>query len=87
MTKQTKSERYLKTFFEEKNLPHVCWNIEAPNGVMHSIDNEVVIEHISTCNNREMTDIADVIRKIDFANGDVNHFLKHLAHAIVSNYS
>lgn len=86
MARQTKSKRYLKTFFEEKNLPYVRWEIEDTDGVIHLLDNEVVIEHIWTCNDKAMTEIANVIRKIDFADGDVNHFLEHLANAIVANY-
>lgn len=81
----TETEKYLKTFFEEKELPSASWDIVALDGTCHMIDTEVVIEHIWTCNDREMTEVANVIRKIDFANGDVNHFLKHLAHAIVEN--
>ena len=86
MANHTKTERYLRTFFKEKELPSVNWEIEAPDGMLHHISNDVVIEHIWTCNDQEMTEVANVIRKIDFANGNVNHFLKHLAHAIVENY-
>lgn len=86
MTRATKTERYLRTFFEEKNLPHTSWDIVALDGTLHVISSEIVIEHIWTCNDREMTEVANVIRKIDFANGDINHFLSHLAHDIVENY-
>lgn len=73
---------YLRTFFEEKNLPLVNWEIEGRDGT-NFISNEVVIEHIHAAPLHEQKAIADVIRKIDFHNGDVNHFLRHLAGALV----
>ena len=73
---------YLKTFFAEKNLPIVQWEIAANDGTLNFISNEVVIEHIAIAPAHEQKKIANVIRKIDFANGDVNDFLKHLAGAL-----
>lgn len=75
---------YLKTFFAEKNLPLVNWEIEDNTGTTHFISNEVVIEHIAIAPVAEQQNIANVIRKIDFANGDVNHFLNHLAGALIN---
>ena len=76
--------RYLKTFFEEKNLPLANWELEDNEGTVHWISNEVVIEHIFAAPRGEQEQIAAVIRKIDFANGDVNHFLRHLAGALIN---
>lgn len=73
---------YLKTFFEEKNLPYQQWEIETSD-TWHLIDNEVVIEHVLLTEGDERRQIEDVIRKIDFMNGNVNHFLRHLAGALV----
>lgn len=75
---------YLKTFFQEKNLPLANWELEAEDGTLHWISNEVVIEHVMAAGRDEQTQIANVIRKIDFANGNVNHFLKHLAGALIN---
>lgn len=80
------SKRYLKTFFEEKNLPTESWTLTSSKGVVHIIDTDVVKEHIFIAPVKEQEQIANVIRQIDFKNGDVNHFLKHLAQAIVENY-
>ncbi len=76
--------QYLKTFFTEKNLPLANWELQAENGTVHLISNEVVIESILAAGRDEQTQIANVIRKIDFQNGDVNHFLKHLAGALIN---
>jgi hypothetical protein len=79
------SKQYLETFFEEKNLPFESWEIEA-DGVTHFIDSDVVVEAVLNCPTEEQKKIAEVIRQIDFKNGNVNDFLKHLAKGLVANY-
>lgn len=80
------SKQYLTTFFEEKQLPSASWELTSEDGTTHWIDSDVVIEHIMIAPSEEQKKIADVIRQIDFKNGDVNHFLKHLAQALVNNF-
>jgi hypothetical protein len=72
---------YLKTFFGEKNLDSVIYEVEGPSGVNH-IPTECVIEAILIAPRHEQKAIADTLRKIDFYNGDVHHYLRHLAQAI-----
>jgi hypothetical protein len=76
--------RYLTVFFKEKNLPFVQWELTAQDGEMHIISNEVVIEAIKGAPKHEQEAIADIIRTIDFQNGDVNDYLKHLAGALIN---
>jgi len=78
---------YLYTFFEEKDLPEKNFKVVDNRGVTHFIPNTVVIEHIAQTSSSERRKIEDVIRKIDFKNGDVNHFLEHLAGAIAEQYA
>lgn len=73
--------KYLRDFFAEKDIPEVIFDVEGPGG-SNSIPNGVVVEHITTCGADEAEQIADVLRKIDFHNGDTNDFLRHLAGAI-----
>lgn len=75
---------YLKLFFEEKDLPEVLWELTSKDGEIHSISNTVVIEHLAITSKEEQRAVANVIRKIDHANGDVNDYLKHLATAIIN---
>ena len=77
---------YLRTFFGEKNLPFVRWAIKANDGMEHDIDNGVVLEFIAIAPEHEQVGIGNMIRRIDFANGDVNHYLRHLAGALVNSY-
>ena len=76
--------QYLKTFFEEKKLPDVTWELVDNQGMTHIISNEVVIEAIDNAPKHEQEGIANMIRRIDFANGDVNDYLKHLAGALIN---
>ena len=75
------STRYLKTFFEEKQLPEVTWSLEV-DGFIHIMSNETVIAQILVAPPEEQRGIANMIRKIDFVNGDVNDYLKHLGTAL-----
>jgi hypothetical protein len=78
------SSQYLETFFNEKNLPHQDWEIVGNDGQTNFIDSDVVIEAIMNCGDTEQNAIADMIRKIDFANGNVLDYLKHLATGLVN---
>lgn len=74
---------YLATFFEEKDLPEVTWQIISKDGTWNYINNEVVIEHVLQTHGQERANIEETIRKIDYLNGDVNHFLRFLAGVLV----
>jgi hypothetical protein len=76
--------KYLRDFFAEKDIAEVEWELTAADGQTHFIGNVVVIEHIAKTTDGEARKIGDVIRKIDFANGDVNHFFRHLAGALIN---
>lgn len=76
--------KYLRDFFAEKDIPEVHWTLTDEEGTEHHISNVIVIEHIAQCPAVEAKGIGDVLRQIDFANGDVNHFFKHLAGALIN---
>ena len=73
----------LKTFFEEKQLPTVNWELTSTNGTVNFISNEIVIDAIGKTSIPEQKSIFKMIIMIDYKNGDVNHYLKHLAGALV----
>jgi len=78
----TMPSKYLQDFFAEKDIPEKTFEVEGKEWGMNFIPNTVVVEHIAQCNGPELEQIEDVLRKIDFANGDVNHFFNHLAGSI-----
>lgn len=81
--KQSAAKDYLVTFFDEKNLDREkILTAIAPRGTENLIETGVVIDAILQTSGAEQVKIAEILRKIDFANGDVYHFLTHLAGAM-----
>ncbi|NJN70892.1 MAG: hypothetical protein HC801_11890 [Nitrospira sp.] len=74
--------KYLRDFFAEKDIPEKTFEVEGPEWGNNFIPNTVVVEHITLCKAEEAKQIEGVLRRIDFVNGDVNHFLAHLAQAL-----
>ena len=74
---------YLARFFEEKDLDQQVYELEAPGGTLNIIESQAVIERVLMTRGEEADAIAKIIRKIDFMNGDVHHFLRHLAGSMV----
>lgn len=77
---------YLRHFFAEKALDERIYDVAAPDGTAHMIPTGCVIEAIQSAPAREQEQIASVLRKIDFCNGDVHHFLNHLAGALAARH-
>lgn len=82
-----KTKTYLQTFFEEKQIAFTAFEIKDKNHTTHFINTDVVIEFIMASPQHEQEQIASILRKIDFKNGSVLHFLKYLAHGLVLNFS
>ena len=78
---------YLNRFFTEKEIRFEMFEIKDKSGTLNFIDTDVVIETIKNCCEEEQKKIANVLRQIDFRNGDVNHFLKYLAVGLVNNWA
>ena len=76
---------WFETFLDEKKLPYESWEIMSENGTLNIIDSDVVIEHIKIAPDQEQKQIKAMIVKIDSANGNINHFFKHLAGALAQN--
>ena len=81
-----RSQEYLNRFFEEKEIPYKIFEIQDKSGTVNFIDTDVIIENILSAPETEQTQIANVIRRIDFKNGDICHFLKFLAQQLVQQY-
>lgn len=79
------AKQALKYFFEEKQLEHRTFAVEH-NGTVHMIESDflqdVIVNHTPA---HEQEQIRAIIAQIDFRNGDVNHFLEHLAVSYVKN--
>ncbi|MEC0259352.1 hypothetical protein [Paenibacillus lautus] len=80
------AKRYLELFFEEKELEPRIFTVEH-NETVHMIESallqDLIINHTSAS---EQGQIRAILVKIDFYNGDVNHFLEHLAQGYVMSH-
>ena len=81
-----KFNQWFTTFLDEKELPVASWEIVDSTGNTNFIDSEIVIEHIKIASENEQSQIKDILVQIDFKNGDINHFLKHLATGLITQY-
>lgn len=72
----------LNTFFKEKDLENVTFTVDNGDD-FHILDTESMIKIVKSTKGTEREKIKNILRKIDFNNGDVNHFLNHLAQGYV----
>jgi hypothetical protein len=74
---------WLDTFIQEKGIDlEQRFDVEGPVWGTNSFDYGVIVEHIKIAGKDEQNEIRDTIVKIDFANGDVKHYFRHLAQAL-----
>ena len=73
---------WLDTFIDEKNINiHDTFEINK-NGTLNIISYGSIIDHIKITSKQEQKQIKKTIVKIDFFNGDVLHFFRHLGQAL-----
>lgn len=77
-----KFDKWLDVFLDEKGIEDITFEIEH-DGMMHFIEQEVLIEFIKSVPNEMKKKIKDTFVMIDFKNGDCVHFLNHLAKGMV----
>ena len=76
-------EKWLDTFIEEKNIdPEEYFEITDDNG-WNLIPYGCIIEAMKATSPEEQAAIKKTIVQIDFINGDVKHYMRHLAQALV----
>lgn len=77
---------YLNRFFAEKVIPEREFTVTDSQGMDHFIPNGVVVEAIAQTSGAERKKVEDTLRQIDYRNGDVNHYLEHLAKALAEQW-
>ena len=77
---------FFNRYFNEKDLDNQVYEIITPNGTMNLIETDMVIAKIKTTQGEEAKKIEAIIRQIDCLNGDLHHFLKHLAQAMAIDF-
>ncbi len=75
-------KQWLDTFISEKNLPmEDTFTIEKNNN-LNIMTYKTIYDHMLIANDQEQKQIKNTIVKIDFLNGNVLDFFKHLGNAI-----
>lgn len=75
-------KKYLETLFDEKNIS-LETSIEAQGASgTNFMTLQTVVDAIVIAPKHEQRKIKDILVQIDFKNGDVLHFIKHLANAL-----
>jgi len=79
MPRETKTARYLRLFFAETDkVDHDATFEVTTNGTWNLMSYGVVVEAIFGAPRAEQEKITNMIRRIDFQNGDVSRYLRHL---------
>ncbi len=76
-------KKYLETLISEKSAHDIddSFEVEGPSGANH-MTYQNVVDAIAAAPKSEQTVIRNNLIWIDFANGDVFHYFRHLAQAI-----
>jgi hypothetical protein len=77
---------FFNRYFNEKDLDNQVYEITTPNGTMNLIETDMVIAKIKRTQGEEAKKIEAIIRQIDCLNGDIHHFLRHLAQAMAIDF-
>ena len=73
---------WLDTFIDEKGFDtDMSFDVEGPSGT-NMMDYNVVMQAILDTNLNEQEGIKATLVKIDFMNGDIGHYFRHLAQAL-----
>lgn len=78
-------ESFFSRFFAEKDIENRIYEIEVGD-TLHIVETGAVIERIAQTQGEERLHIEAIIRKIDFYNGDLHHFFRHLAEYMAKSY-
>jgi len=83
MEQKNAFDTWLDTLIEEKGIDteSIEFDVMGKSG-LNIIPLGVVIEHIKIASKEEQKQIKTILVQIDFANGDICHFFKHLSGAI-----
>lgn len=74
--------QWLTTFISEKEIDlEGSFEVQGPSGTNY-MHYENVIDAIKSAGAKEQRDFKNVVCRIDFQNGDVKEFLRHIAQGI-----
>jgi hypothetical protein len=78
-----KFAKYIEVFLSEKGIEsEELMEVEGPSGRLNMIPVGCLVEAMKSAPAHEQAGIKKMLVLIDFKNGNVRHYLKHLAQAI-----
>lgn len=77
------NKTFFRTMMEEKELENEVINVNM-HGKHHFIEMPVLINAMENSSSEEQEIIEKTMRAIDFQNGDMMHFINHLAKSYIS---
>ena len=83
----TSQSKYLETFFEEKDLPLEIFTYERGLNIIQLSNYDIIETLISSPDKEMLKQVETIIRKLDFANGDINHFIQHIGNGMADQYT
>jgi hypothetical protein len=79
---------WLSTFLDEKGINlDETFELTSSAGFAHFMSYDVIYEAILLTSKDEQSKIKNMLVSIDFKNGDVKHYLRHLGQGLVENRS
>ncbi|GAG90875.1 unnamed protein product [marine sediment metagenome] len=75
---------YLERYFEESNLRERVFDLRDNQGMTHIMPIGCVIEQIKIMPSEDRKKAIKIMRKIDFLNGNMEHFLKYVAEGMIN---
>ena len=69
---------YFERFFEESTKLNELYEVEDNQGMIHMVDKDCVLETIKNLDQDNKHKVMVVFTKIDFLDGDINHFIEYL---------
>lgn len=76
--------KWLDTFLSEKNIDlEDSFELNSEDGSFNLFTYQVIVDFMKVTSKQEQKAIKDMLVMIDFKNGDVKHYLRHLAKALV----
>jgi hypothetical protein len=84
----TAFQKWLDTFVEEKGIDRERVFDFTEGDVWHYMPVGAVLDFLrNEANRADQSNAKQIIVMIDFKNGDVYHFLRHLAHGLAAAYN
>lgn len=76
-------DQYFKDFFEEKTSIDDSFTVIDKKGTTHVFDKQMVLAEILNMSKGTKKMVRRKFTQIDYANGDINHFIKYLLKGLV----